>query len=130
MFSSAVLQLKRASRLVFILAVWGLPCAAMAAEGVGGVWDLTVLCAGEDSDLCRPCVDCGRITGRFCYGDEFGWTGLSCLASDRVPRERWQPGQRTPLCSVCDDRFGSCRMCRGVHGCTPFTHRIPCSESR
>ena len=130
MFSSAVLQLKRASRLVCILAVWGLPCAAMAAEGVGGVWDLTVRCAGEESDLNRPCVDCGRITERFCLGDELGLSGLPCLASDRVPSERWQPGQRTPLCSVCDDRFGSCRMCRGVHGCTPFTHARPPSYFR
>eukprot|EP00975_Prorocentrum_lima_P040090 8421035-Prorocentrum_lima.AAC.1 len=45
-------------------------------------------------DSCRPCVDCGLMTGRFC-----DW----CLAADRLPGEVRAAGQMTPLCSHCDN---------------------------
>ena len=51
---------------------------------------MEVLAAGSATMLCRPCVDCGLYTGRFCD---------HCLAKDRIPSEEWAPGQLTPLCS-------------------------------
>ena len=89
------------------------PCAVAASSAAhsAAMATLDVLCAGSQTMLCRPCVDCGLYTGRFCDG---------CLASRRVPSERWANNQHTPLCSRCDWRWGSCRFCRGVHSCTPF----------
>ena len=72
-----------------------------------------------------PCVDCGLTTGRFCDGDELRWTGSAkglgigqpCLARCRVPGRRWADGQRTPLCSFCDNFRGACHYCRGAAWC-------------
>ena len=60
--------------------------------------------------LCRPCVDCGLMTGRFC---DF------CLGAERIPTEEWNPGQMTPLCSFCDNLYDMCHYCRGEDWCTP-----------
>jgi hypothetical protein len=67
--------------------------------------DMEVFACGSVEMLMRPCVDCGRKTGRFCD---------HCRAKDRLPLEEWAPGQMTPLCSVCDDKFDACHFCRGV----------------
>ena len=69
-----------------------------------------ILAFGEDYELTRPCVDCGLYTGRFC-----DW----CLGSERIPSQSWCEGQRTPLCSRCDNRWDACHFCRGLHWCTP-----------
>ena len=45
-----------------------------------------VLAVGDEKMLCRPCVDCGLRTGRFC---DF------CLVADRMPSEVWAEGQLT-----------------------------------
>ena len=71
---------------------------------------MEVLAYGEEEDLTRPCVDCGLYTGRFCD---------HCFASWRVPSEEWCRGQRTPLCSRCDNLWDACHFCRGEHWCTP-----------
>ena len=76
-------------------------------------FEIEVLAVGSTTMLCRPCVDCGRYTGRFCD---------HCFAKDRVPSEEWAANQRTPLCSKCDWRWNACRFCRRVHACTPFAH--------
>ena len=73
---------------------------------------LEVLCFGDKETLYRPCVDCGRYTGRYCD---------YCLAADRIPSETWAPGQATPLCSSCDDNYDRCHYCRGIHMARPFT---------
>ena len=62
------------------------------------------------------CVDCGLRTGRFCDCID---GSNNCFAKDRVPAGSWKPGQRTPLCARCDNQWGECRYCRGVHSCTP-----------
>ena len=72
---------------------------------------MEVLASGDIDMLCRPCVDCGQKTGRFCG---------HCLAVDRVPAEQWAPGQHTPLCSTCDNLRDMCHYCRGVQSCRPF----------
>ena len=72
---------------------------------------MEIICTGDVKTLCRPCVDCGLITGRFCD---------HCYASDRMPTERWSPGQLTPLCSKCDNKHDSCHFCRGQKWCMPF----------
>ena len=64
---------------------------------------IEVLAWGSSNILTRPCVDCGRRTGRFC-----DW----CYAADRLPLERWAAGQHTPLCSHCDNRYDKCHFCR------------------
>ena len=74
---------------------------------------------GEIS-LVRPCVECGLLTGSFCDGG-IQMHHEQCFAIWRVPSERWNFGQRTPLCTGCDKHPGFCRFCRGVHGCTPPT---------
>ena len=74
---------------------------------------LEVLAMGSVTMLCRPCVDCGLYTGRFCD---------HCLAKDRIPSEEWAHNQLTPLCSGCDLRWDACRFCRGVSSCTPPAH--------
>ena len=72
---------------------------------------LEVKAVGDRDMLYRPCVDCGRRTGSFCD---------RCNASSRISDEAWLPGQGTPLCTICDDRFRSCHCCRGVPMCRPF----------
>ena len=72
---------------------------------------IQILALAEDVDeLCRPCVDCGQITGRFCD---------YCFAEDRIPDERWAAGQSTPLCSKCDNTHDCCHFCRGVNWARP-----------
>ena len=71
---------------------------------------ISVLAHGEPDVLLRSCVDCGLRTGNFCD---------YCEAADRVPAERWSSNQLTPLCTYCDDQFGSCHFCRGVHMAQP-----------
>ena len=71
---------------------------------------MEVLALGEDEELTRLCVDCGLYTGRFCD---------RCYASQRIPTEVWCRGQRTPLCSRCDNRWDAYHFCRGLHWCTP-----------
>ena len=73
---------------------------------------LQVLAAGDVETLCRPCVDCGLKTGRFCD---------YCYAEDRLPGEKWANKQLTPLCSTCDNRFDKRHFCRGLKWCTPPT---------
>ena len=58
----------------------------------------------------RPCVDCGRITGSFC---DF------CNGAERLPQERWNENQGTPLCGDCDDKRGCCHFCEGKSWCRP-----------
>ena len=78
-----------------------------------------VLAVGDEKMLCRPCVDCGLRTGRFC---DF------CLAADRMPSEVWAEGQLTPLCGACEAKpwgpdgssEGCCHFCRGVSMARPF----------
>ena len=69
-----------------------------------------VLAMGAKTMLCRPCVDCGLYTGRYCD---------YCKAKDRIPSEKWARGQHTPFCSDCDNWWDECRFCRGVSSCTP-----------
>ena len=79
-----------------------------------GTQNLEVLAYGDKDMLRRPCVDCGRYTGRYCD---------HCLAVDRVPSELWASGQRTPLCSSCDNRHDMCHYCRVLLWCSPPGHR-------
>ena len=81
---------------------------------------MEVYAAGSIRDLCRPCVDCGKFTGRYCDGLAF-----DCFAKDHVPSERWCEGQRTPLCSTCEWTSEVCHYCRGVHYCQPFPKGSP-----
>ena len=79
------------------------------------------LAIGDESVLCRPCVECGLRTGRYCEG----LSGEEdCMAAERVPSEIWAAGQHTPLCSRCEKDLRACRFCRGVHGCSG----IPCTK--
>ena len=64
---------------------------------------MEVLAFGTEKMLNRPCVDYGTRTGRFCD---------YCRAKDRLPMERWAHNQATPLCSVCDNKYDTCRFCR------------------
>ena len=68
-------------------------------------YSMGVLAWGDEDMLCRPCVDCGLYTGRFC-----DW----CYAADRLPDEEWAVGQLTPLCSRCDNKHDACHYCRGL----------------
>ena len=74
-----------------------------------------VLAWGDESMLCRPCVDCGVKTVRFC---------AFCHAADRVPSEEWADGQMTPLCSRCDWAHGECHFCRGLSWCMPHPQQF------
>jgi hypothetical protein len=79
---------------------------------------LTALAVGSEDELCRPCVDCGLVAGRFCDGEEVEtskgvWSGAPCFAKDRLPTQIWVDNQRTPLCSRCDSLHGKCCYCRG-----------------
>ena len=80
--------------------------------------------------LFRPCVDCGLHTGNFCDGQLFIPVGSSaqtgplmqshpCYAATRLPKEEWNEGQFTPLCTSCERSRGSCHFCRGQSWCTP-----------
>ena len=84
---------------------------------------MTALAAGSEDELCRPCVDCGLFTGRFCDGNEFEASGTPCFAEDRIPSENWVDNQRTPFCSRCENRHGKRHYCRGVQTCMPFPLR-------
>ena len=79
-------------------------------------------CVGSLEDLLRPCIDCGQPTGSHCktkkqQGHLFS-KGSGCLAPFRVPNEKGQPEQETPLCIPCQYDHFACRFCRAVHGCT------------
>ena len=74
---------------------------------------LDVLAFGTEEQLCRPCVDCGLVTGRFCD---------YCRAADRLPDEVWVDNQMTPLCSHCDNKYDACHFCRGQLWCVPPSH--------
>ena len=74
---------------------------------------LEILDHSDYDTMCRPCVECGRLTGAFCE--------LECYAFLRVPSEFWYDGQPTPHCTVCDEKYGCCHFCRGVQMCRPFT---------
>jgi len=65
--------------------------------------ELQVLAAGTIQLLCRPCVDCRRVTGRFCD---------NCYAADRMPEQTWADNQLTPFCSRCEATHDRCRYCR------------------
>jgi len=82
--------------------------------------ELQVLAVGPMELLCRPCVDCSRVTGRFCD---------YCFAADRMPEQTWADDQLTPFCSQCEDTHGSCKYCRqDIAARTPRTgtqHREP-----
>jgi hypothetical protein len=84
---------------------------------------------GTKESLVKPCVDCGLLTGCFCDGEEFESSGKPCFAEVHHPfsGEQWQPGQRTPLCSKCDAKFGKCHYCRKVPFCMPFANQKPSS---
>ena len=71
---------------------------------------MEIICVSDQETLCRPCVDCGQKTGRFCD---------YCYAADRKPDERWAPNQMTPLCSRCDNTHDKCHFCRGLAWCVP-----------
>ena len=71
---------------------------------------IEVLCSGTPEQLNRPCVDCGLVTGNYC-----NW----CFAVERIPSEKWQPNQNTPLCSHCERAWTACHFCRGIDWCTP-----------
>ena len=74
---------------------------------------LQVYAVGSPELLIRPCVDCGLKTGGYCD---------KCLAEDRMPEEEWAEGQRTPLCSRCDNKYsGLCHYCRAQAWCVPAT---------
>ena len=86
---------------------------------------LEVLASGPVDVLVRPCVDCGKRTGRYCD---------TCMAEERMPEEVWCKGQRTPLCSRCDWDKKACHYCRNVPWCRPFAwpqeHREGSSSGR
>jgi len=71
---------------------------------------MEILATGTYEMLCRPCVDCGQKTARYCD---------YCCAQDRLPNEEWARGQMTPLCSTCDNQHDSCHYCRGLSWAAP-----------
>ena len=60
---------------------------------------------GSSTLFYRPCVDCGQMIGCFCD---------YCEAQDRMPDQRWEKGQLTPLCTACDSMRGACHFCFGL----------------
>ena len=86
---------------VLLCSVWTDPCMS-----------LEVLASGTPEELARPCVECGLVTGNFCDKLEF-ITGFKCLAENRLPLLSWVQGQRTPFCTGCEKKLGSCYFCRG-----------------
>ena len=81
---------------------------AWRREGPGT--PMEVLAWGDKEMLCRPCVECGLMTDRFCD---------YCRARDRCPSEEWADGQMTPLCLYCDNKYDACHFCRGLSWCRP-----------
>ena len=79
--------------------------------------NIEVMAWGSKEELCRPCVDCGLVTGRFCDGKD-----EACLAAERS-NGRWCEGQQTPFCSKCEEKSMFCYFCRGHPWCTPFAHK-------
>ena len=88
-------------------------------------YTLGILAAGDPESLCRPCVTCGRFTGRFCDG-----ANGKCLAVRRLPKgdeimSHWPEGMATPLCSTCEEEGqpplwapGSfCHFCLAIPWC-------------
>ena len=71
----------------------------------------------NSSTMCRPCTDCGLVTGCFCD---------KCCAQARRPphwsTHRWQPLTTSPLCTHCDKKWAACHHCRRVSACSPFPH--------
>ena len=83
------------------------------SASIGG-FTMQPLAGSDPETLSRACVDCGLITGSFCD---------YCLAADRIPEEKWEPGQCTPLCTKCDTKNdGICHFCRGVAWVAPQSH--------
>ena len=77
-----------------------------------------MLAWGEPQMLCRPCVDCGLLTGRFCDGDDI----CECFAENWMPDLDWAPGQNTPFCRKCEDRKEVCHFCRDEAWARPSAH--------
>ena len=88
-------------------------------QDMGSLWSMP-----SDSNLNaapameHPCVDCGRVTGCFCY-----W----CWAQEWMPSERRVEGPKIPFCPVCDRGYRRCHFCRGQRWCTPVGWS--CSEA-
>ena len=83
--------------------------------------EMEVLCCGDTETLCRPCEDCGQYTGRF---------RDHCPASTRIPNEKWEGNQHTPLCSTCDNRYWACHYCCGIYMARPFSWGHRAQEPR
>jgi len=79
------------------------PGTRIARSTLGSMVELQVLAAGTMELLCRPCVDCRRVTGRFCD---------YCFAADRMPEQTWADNQLTPFCSQCEETHVRCKYCR------------------
>ena len=75
---------------------------------------LRISAAGEVADLLEPCADCSLLTGNYfetlLQVGHVHWQGGTCLAATRVPAETWAPGQRTPLRTFCETRYGACHF--------------------
>ena len=70
--------------------------------------------------LCRPCVDCGLMTGSFCDGLTVNGKILdNCFAEQRFPSEVWCANQRTPFCSQCERKRPACHFCLQTPTCQP-----------
>ena len=69
---------------------------------------LQVLSFSADPDTFKkPCIECGLITGNFCDGQ----TG-ECFAKDTIKDGKFEPGQRTPMCTKCEKKYRFCKVCR------------------
>ena len=80
------------------------------------VSDVTPFATGTKSTLNRHCVQCGRKTASFCDGKK----GEGCPADKWRSDQKWEHGQQTPYCTVCQKEHNSCPACRKVLGCMPF----------
>ena len=69
-----------------------------------------------NSGCVSSCVECGITTSCWCDGGTIG--GNSCVAREFINDETGNI-QNSPICTVCDRRYGTCRYCRGVSACTP-----------
>jgi hypothetical protein len=70
--------------------------------------------------LCRPCADCGLMTGNFCDGLTVQGRILdNCFAEQRMPQETWSANQRTPFCSKCEEKKAACHFCLQTSMCQP-----------
>ena len=91
----------------------GIPRGPASAAATAGGAPLEVFAwatADDPGILMRACVDCGRVTGRFCD---------YCTAASRFPQgdasgRMWAAGQMTPLCSDCDNFRDGCHYCLGL----------------